>query len=164
MKENYEILKGLRRNERVLVQGAPGTGKTVLAKKFIAENFLKQHNGIVYNANRLIKAKLAHVLLRDYELNENKVSFEIFSSSTSLDNVDTDVDFLVFDEAHEYFNKGLFDFIEEAKEKLENPKILVLYDPNQSIISQIEDLSFYTDYFIDAGFAHFYFDEQHDVQ
>jgi hypothetical protein len=159
--ENYEILKGLRRNEKVLVQGAPGTGKTVLAKKFIAENYLKQHNGIVFNANKLIKSKLEYVLLRDYELDPNKVSFEIFSSHTSLDNINTDVDFLVFDEAHEYFNKGLFDFIETANKKLQNPKILVLYDPNQSIISQIEDLSFYTDYFIDAGFAHFYFDEQH---
>lgn len=161
LKENYEILKGLRRNDRVLVQGAPGTGKTVLAKKFIADNYLKQHNGIVFNANKLIKSKLEHVLLRDYELDPNKVSFQIFSNQTSIDNISTDVDFLVFDEAHEYFNKGLFDFIEKAKEKLENPKILVLYDPNQSIISQIEDLSFYTDYFIDAGFAHFYFDEQH---
>lgn len=159
--ENYEILKGLRRNEKVLVQGAPGTGKTVLAKKFIAENYLKHYNGVVFNANKLIRSKLEHVLLRDYELDSNKVSFNVFSNKTSLGDIDEDVDFLVFDEAHEYFNKGLFDFIEVANKKLQSPKILVLYDPNQSIISQIEDLSFYTDYFIDAGFSHFYFDEQH---
>jgi hypothetical protein len=159
--ENYEILKGLRRNDKVLVQGAPGTGKTVLAKKFIAENYLKQFKGVVFNANKLIKSKLEHALIRDYELDSNKVSFNIFSAKTSIENIDKDVDFLVFDEAHEYFNKGLFDFIEAANKRLQNPKILVLYDPNQSIISQIEDLSFYTDYFMDAGFSHFYFDEQH---
>ena len=161
MNENYEILKGLRRNDKVLVQGAPGTGKTVLAKKFIAENYLKQFKGVVFNANKLIKSKLEHALIRDYELDSNKVSFNIFSAKTSIENIDKDVDFLVFDEAHEYFNKGLFDFIEAANKRLQNPKILVLYDPNQSIISQIEDLSFYTDYFMDAGFSHFYFDEQH---
>ena len=116
---------------------------------------------IYYCANKLIKSKLEHALIRDYELDSNKVSFNIFSAKTSIENIDKDVDFLVFDEAHEYFNKGLFDFIEAANKRLQNPKILVLYDPNQSIISQIEDLSFYTDYFMDAGFSHFYFDEQH---
>jgi hypothetical protein len=161
LKENYEILKGLRRNDKVLVQGAPGTGKTVLAKKFIAENLLKQQNGIVFNANKLIKSKIEYVLLRDYELDGDKVSFDIFSEHTSIKKLNSNINFIVFDEAHEYFNKGLFDFIELVNEKLENPKILVLYDPNQSIISKIEDLNFYTDYFIEAGFTHFYFDEQY---
>ena len=161
LKENYEILKGLRRNDKVLIQGAPGTGKTVLAKKFIAENLLKQQNGVVFNANKLIKSKLEHVLIRDYEFDSQKVSFDIFSEHTNINNIDANCDFIIFDEAHEYFNKGLFDYIELANEKLENPKILILYDPNQSIISKIEDLSFYTDYFIEAGFTHFYFDEQH---
>lgn len=161
LNENYEILKGLRRNEKVLVQGSPGTGKTVLAKKFIAENLLKQHNGIVFNANKLIKSKLEHILLRDYELDSEKILFDTFSRHTDINAIDENIDFLVFDEAHEYFNKGLFDFIELASKKLQKPKILILYDPNQSIISDIEDLSFYTDYFIDEGFAHFYFDEQH---
>ena len=43
--ENYETLKGLRRNRKVIIQGAPGTGKTVLAKKYLAENILKQQKG-----------------------------------------------------------------------------------------------------------------------
>ena len=40
LKENYEVLKGLSRNKNVIVQGAPGTGKTSLAIKFLAENLL----------------------------------------------------------------------------------------------------------------------------
>ncbi|MBK7669333.1 MAG: DUF2075 domain-containing protein [Sphingobacteriaceae bacterium] len=47
-KENYEILKGLRRNKNVIVQGGPGTGKTALAIKYLAENLLKQQKGIVF--------------------------------------------------------------------------------------------------------------------
>jgi hypothetical protein len=64
LKENYETLKGLRRNRKVIIQGAPGTGKTVLAKKFLAENILKQQKGIYYCANKLIKSKIENTITR----------------------------------------------------------------------------------------------------
>ncbi len=159
LEQNYETLKGLRRNIRVLIQGAPGTGKTVLATKFIAENLLKQHKGIFFCANLLLRSRLENIIINQFDLDSNFISFRIFSNAVTLESIDFDIDFLVFDEAQEYFNTGLFDFIEKLNVKLQNPKILVLFDPNQSIISDSSDLTFYTDYFIENGYTHYLFDE-----
>jgi hypothetical protein len=157
LEENYETLKGLRRNLRVLVQGAPGTGKTVLATKFLAENLLKQHKGIVFCANKLIRSKLEHIIISHYGLDANNISFRIFSDNVSHDSIPSDIDFLVFDEAQEYFDDGLYDFIDMLNKKLENPKTLILYDPKQSIVSNFKDLSWYADFFIE--YSHYLFDE-----
>lgn len=161
LNENYETLKGLRRNNNVMVQGAPGTGKTILAQKFLAENLLKQHKGIVFCANKLIRAKLEHIILNEYNLDPNFIQFKIFSELLKPENLSNEIDFIVFDEAQEYFDKGLYDFISEVNKKLENPKILILYDPEQSIISGYKELAWYTDFFIDCGYTHYYFDENY---
>lgn len=161
LKENYEILKGLRRNRNVIIQGAPGTGKTALAVKYLAENLLKQQKGIVYCANKLIRARLEHIILNDYKLDPNNIVFRIFSDTVTHESVSSDVDFLIFDEAQEYFDKGLYDFIEKINIKLEKPKILVLYDPEQAIVSNLKELAWYTDFFIEMGYTHFYFDENY---
>lgn len=160
-KENYEILKGLRRNKNVIVQGGPGTGKTALAIKYLAENLLRQQKGVVFCANLLIKSKLEHIILQDYKLDPNNISFRIFSSLVTPDSIANDLDFLIFDEAQEYFEKGLYDFIESVNTKLEEPKLLVLYDPDQAIISNLNELEWYTDFFIEMGYTHFYFDENY---
>lgn len=159
LNENYEILKGLGRNNKVLVQGAPGTGKTVLATKFLAENLLKQKKGVIYCANKLLRFKLEHIIINEYGLDPNSISFRIFSELVTTDSISNDIDFLVFDEAQEYFDKGLFDLIDQLTVKLEGPKVLVLYDPEQSIVSNFKELAWYTDFFIDSGYTHYYFDE-----
>ena len=159
LEENYEILKSLKRNQRILVQGAPGTGKTVLAIKFLAENLLKQHKGIMYCANKLVRSKLEHIIINDYNLDSNSISFKIFSDYTNVENVASDIDFIIFDEAQEYFDKGLFDFAEDLNRRLDKPKMIILYDPKQSIISDFKDLNWYTDYFIETGYTHYLFDE-----
>lgn len=159
LNENYEILKGLARNNKVIVQGAPGTGKTVLAVKFLADNLLKQKKGIVYCANRLLRFKLEHVIINDYGLDPNSISFRIFSDMVTVENISKEMDFFVFDEAQEYFDKGLFDFIDKLMIRLEGPKVMVLYDPEQSIVSGFKELAWYTDFFIGCGYTHYYFDE-----
>lgn len=159
LEQNYETLKGLRRNHKVMIQGAPGTGKTVLATKFIAENLLKQHKGIFFCANLLLRSRLEHIITTQFALNSNFIEFRVFSKNITTKGIGSDIDFLVFDEAQEYFNTGLFDFIEKINIALQNPKLLVLFDPNQSIISDSNDLTFYTDYFIENGYTHYLFDE-----
>ena len=159
LNENYEILKGLKRNQKILIQGVPGTGKTVLATKFIAENLLKQHKGIMFCANKLVRAKLEKIILNDYKLNSNDISFRIYSDKVIPESVSFDLDFIVFDEAQEYFDKGLFDFIEVLNKRLERPKILILYDPRQTIFIDSKDIAWHTDFFIENGFIHYLFDE-----
>ena len=55
----------------------------------------------------------------------------------------------------------MYDFIEKLNITLEKPKILVLYDPEQSIVSNLKELAWYTDFFIEMGYTHFYFDENY---
>src|SRR5690606_1837178 len=93
-KENYAILKGLRRNKHIIVQGGPGTGKTALAIKYLAENLLKQQKGVVFCANKLIRSKLEHIILNDYKLDPNNISFRIFTDVVTPESVANDVDFL----------------------------------------------------------------------
>lgn len=159
-KENYEILNGLRRNSNIIVQGGPGTGKTSLAIKYLAENLLKQQKGIFFCANLLIRSKLEYIILNDYKLDPNSISFRVYSNHVTIDSFTNDVDFIIFDEAQEYFEKGLYDLIEKVNVKLEKPKLLVLYDADQSVVSNLNELEWYTDFFIEMGYSHFYFDEK----
>lgn len=156
--ENYEILSGLRKNRKVLVQGAPGTGKTVLATKFLAENLLKQQKGIFFCANKLLRSKMEYLMLNEYKLDANAVSFKIYTETTLIDSIDTDCDFIIFDEAQEFFDKKLFEFIEQLEERCNKPKILLLYDPEQTVIRDYIDIDWYTDFFMEEKFVHYYFD------
>ena len=159
LKENYETLKGLRRNRKVIIQGAPGTGKTVIAKKFLAENILKNQKGIFYCANKLIKSKIEHSIISDYGVNDSLIKFKVYSENSTYEDISNDIEFIIFDEAQEYFNKGLFELIEKFEDKMELPKFLILYDPKQTIIYNFNDISFYTDFYIENGFTHYLFDE-----
>lgn len=156
--ENYEILSGLRKNRKVLVQGAPGTGKTVLATKFLAENLLKQQKGLFFCANKLLRSKMEYLILNEYKLDANSVSFKIYSESTLIDSIDAECDFIIFDEAQEFFDKNLFEFIEQLEERCNKPKILLLYDPDQTVIRDYLDIDWYTDFFMEEKFVHYYFD------
>lgn len=159
LKENYETLKGLRRNRKVIIQGAPGTGKTVLAKKFLAENILKQQKGIYYCANKLIKSKIENTITRDYGIDNSLITFKVYSENDVNEDFLNEMEFVIFDEAQEYFNKGLFELIEKFENRKDPPKLLVLYDPKQTIIYNFNDIAFYTDFYIENGFTHYLFDE-----
>ena len=161
LKENYETLKGLKRNRKVIIQGAPGTGKTVLAKKFLAQNILMQQKGIYYCANKLIKSKIEHSIIRDYGISDNLISFKIFHENSIHGVLTDEIDFIIFDEAQEYFNKGLFELIEKFEDEMELPKLLVLYDPKQTIHNNFNDIAFYTDFYIENGFVHYLFDDSY---
>ena len=80
---------------------------------------------MVYCANKLIRSRLEHIIINDYKLDPNNIAFRIFSDTVSHESVSSDVDFLIFDEAQEYFDKGLYDFIEKLNITLEKPKILM---------------------------------------
>ena len=61
--ENMDILQGLSKNKRVLIEGGPGTGKTTMAKAFI-----KKHNGLkgLYLCqNILLQAKIKEDLVQE---------------------------------------------------------------------------------------------------
>jgi ribosomal protein S6 len=159
--ENYLTMKGLIRNNKILIEGGPGTGKTVISKKYLAEYILKHQTGIYYCANKLIKSRLEHSINRDYNISENLIKFKVFNENTFENSLSSNYDFFIFDEAQEYFKKGLFEKIERIELELENPRILILYDPKQTIHINFDDVSFYTDFYIENGFSHYLFDQNY---
>ncbi|HTI58984.1 NERD domain-containing protein [Mucilaginibacter sp.] len=157
LEENYEILKGLRRNRKVMVQGGPGTGKTVLATKFLAENLIKQHKGIYFCANQLLRAKMRHLICEEYRLDPNLVSFRIYHWDMLSTIGKEHIDFIIIDEAQEFFDKGLDALIEQV-EIADRPKCLILYDPEQAIIQNFKDIDWYADFLLESSFVHYLFD------
>jgi GTPase SAR1 family protein len=161
LKENYEILKGLRKNKKVIVQGKPGSGKTVLARKFIAEQYLMEQRGVLFCANKLVKSKLRHLLITEHQLDSNFLDFETYYKPKEKIDSKEKIDFIVFDEAQEYFDDGLFELIEYINNKFSDPKILILYDSYQTIKADFKDILFFEDFFIQSGYSHYYFDENY---
>lgn len=157
--ENFEVLKGLRKNRKVMVEGGPGTGKTVLATKFLAEHLMKQHKGIYFCSNLLLRARMEHIILNEYKLDPNLISFRILVQKPNISNVPTDLDFVIVDEAQEFFDSGLCDFIDSINIELSYPRLLILYDIDQSILTEGIELGWYADYLIEQGFSHFFFDK-----
>lgn len=160
--ENYDILVGLERNNFVIIEGGPGTGKTTLALKYVANNFLKGLKGVMFFANTLVKARFEHLLFKEYNIIPEYIDLQTFSEKTSIDNLKNEIDYIIYDESQEHFGKGLFDFHEKIQERYDSPKTMILCDSKQSIYSNSKDLMWYTDFFIDdVGFSHYSFETNH---
>lgn len=160
--QNIEILDGLYKNARIMIEG-PGSGKTTIAKAFID----KQHNknGIYLCWNNLLM-HYTKSLLNDRQLSSNievttffrffqklnpSLDFEELSSLTEdqfyvlvkntiqrLENEEklNPYDFIVVDEAQDLLDRGLDLFINKFSgfngQGLVNGNSLVLYDIDQS--------------------------------
>lgn len=136
--QNIEILDGLYKNSRIMIEGPPGCGKTTIAKAFID----KQHNknGIYLCWNNLLM-NYTKSLLRERRLSSNidvttffrffqkhnpSLDFEELSSlsenqfydlvKNTILRLETDeklkpYDFIVIDEAQDLLDRGLDLFI-----------------------------------------------------
>lgn len=136
--QNIEILDGLYKNPRIMIEGPPGSGKTTIAKAFID----KQHNknGIYLCWNNLLmhftKSLLSErqissnievtTFFRFFQKHNPSLDFKELSSLTEdqfydlvkntiqrLENIDKlkPYDFIVIDEAQDIFDRGLDLFI-----------------------------------------------------
>lgn len=162
---NIEILEGLYKNPRIMIEGPPGSGKTTIAKAFID----KQHNknGIYLCWNNLLmhftksilnNRQLSNIEVTtffrfiqkhnpslDYEilssLNENQFYELVKETIQKLEKNDKLVpyDFIVIDEAQDIFDRGLDLFINKFSgfngQGLVNGNSLILYDIDQSYIA-----------------------------
>jgi hypothetical protein len=156
--ENYEILNGLKRNRKVLVQGAPGTGKTVLATKYLAESLMRQQKGVFLCANKLLRSRMEHLAHVEYGLDQNLITFKIFFTGMGSEDLGDDIEFIIIDEAQEFFDKGLDEFVEAMDKIFESPRWLILYDPDQAIMQDFKDIDWYATFFISTAWVHYHFD------
>lgn len=136
--QNTEILDGLYKNPRIMIEGPPGSGKTTIAKAFID----KQHNknGIYLCWNNLLmhytKSLLSERQLscnievttyfRFFQKHNPSLNFKVLSSltedqfydlvKTTILRLETDeklnpYDFIIIDEAQDILDRGLDLFI-----------------------------------------------------
>lgn len=175
--QNIEILEGLYKNPRIMIEGPPGSGKTTIAKAFI--DMQQNKNGIYLCWNSLLMQYTKSVLeernlannvevttfFRFFKkLNPNYSYNEITSMSeddfyemvkntiNKLEDEDKLIpyDFIVIDEAQDFFDKGLDVFINKFSgfngQGLNNGNSLIIYDIDQSYamsgrnVAEIADL------------------------
>lgn len=175
--QNIEILEGLYKNPRIMIEGPPGSGKTTIAKAFIDKQ--QNKNGIYLCWNSLLMHYTISVLeernltnkvevttfFRFFKkLNPNYLYDELTSISeddfyemvkntiNKLEDEDKLIpyDFIVIDEAQDFFDKGLDVFINKFSgfngQGLNNGNSLIIYDIDQSYamsgrnVAEIADL------------------------
>lgn len=136
--QNIEILDGLYKNPRIMIEGPPGSGKTTIAKAFIDKqlnkngiylcwnNLLMHHTRAILNDRKLSSNIEITTFFRFFQKLNPSISFEQLSSYSEdmfydlvknsisrleLDNRLIQYDFIVVDEAQDLFDRGLDLFI-----------------------------------------------------
>lgn len=127
--QNIEILEGLYKNPRIMIEGPPGCGKTTIAKAFID----KQHNknGIYLCWNNLLM-HYTKSLLKERHLGSNievTTFFRFFQKhNPSLD----------FKELSSLSEDGFYDIVKDTIQNLEKNDKLKPYD--FIVIDEAQDL------------------------
>lgn len=152
---NLDILEGLARNKRILIEGGPGTGKTTMAKAFVKKH--KGAKGLYLCHSILLAKKMERDLFQEQLTNCEVFTYGRFITSLGLSgeqSISADdlsnaknhkiYDFIIIDEAQDIIDKGidviLNSFTTGIGNGLESGAYLVFYDIEQGYNSNYRRL------------------------
>lgn len=162
--ENLDLLEGLSKNKRIVIEGGPGTGKTTLAKAFI-----KKHSGLkgLYLCQNIllharVKEDLVQEDLYNCEVNTYGRFLASLSHTSEIENITSEevknilyssecermnYDYIIIDEAQDVADKGIKFLLEKLSSRTGNGLVvgsyLLFYDIEQgynSTYRHIEDI------------------------
>jgi len=183
--QNLEILEGLQKNDRIMIEGPPGSGKTTYALAFADR--LKRKKGLYLCWNILLKHSIeGRIKERKLSRNLEIFTFQKFIQDKGGFNFDDlkdlneieyfnktkstieriksteNYDYIIIDEAQDYAEKGLELVLNELcgnnGKGLDKGNILLLYDIDQSYSWNGRDVRDDIDYLSDY-FAHYKLNE-----
>jgi hypothetical protein len=174
--KNFEIFNGLSKNQRVLIEGIPGCGKTTFALAYADQN--RNLKGLYLCWNRLLKiqidSRVKERQLFNLEVNTyfsflKDLGIDTLSIDNSIDdfrnkvltffsmNIDRQYDYIIIDEGQDIINRGvvsLLDSLTAQGKGLSNGSILFLCDNEQAYSLTEENISDDID-FLSMYFTHY---------
>jgi hypothetical protein len=180
--KNFEVFEGLNKNQRVLIEGIPGCGKTTFALAYADQK--KHLKGLYLCWNRLLKIQIESKV-KERQLSNLEVSTyftflkELGLVNLSIDDTIDDIrnkvsiffsfnrlkqyDYIIIDEGQDIINRGveiLLDKLTADGKGLENGNVLFLCDSEQAYSLSTENISDEID-LLSMYFTHYQMNHAH---
>lgn len=167
---NLDTLTSLSKNNRIFIEGGPGTGKTTIAKGYI--KLFSQQKGLYLCWNKLLQSKIQYLLKEEgltscdvmqfgsflMRLTGGKISYTDIEGPSDLlvekvrryfkeytpDLSFSGYNYIIVDEIHDILDKGIIEVLDNlsttTKNGLSNGRYLVFFDNEQGYNSEAREL------------------------
>ena len=167
---NLDTLSSLSKNNRIFIEGGPGTGKTTIAKGYI--KLFSQQKGLYLCWNKLLQSKIQFLLKEEglsscdvmqfgsflMRLTGGKISYSDIEGNSDIlvDKVKryfkeytpdlsfSGYNYIIVDEIHDILDKGVIEVLDNlsttTKNGLSNGRYLVFFDNEQGYNSEAREL------------------------
>lgn len=180
--KNFEVFDGLSKNQRVLIEGVPGCGKTTFALAYADQR--RHLKGLYLCWNRLLKIqiesrtrerKLANLEVNTYFSFLKEIGLNTISLDNTIDDfrnkvftffsnkIDRQYDYVIIDEGQDIINRGVESLLHKLTgngKGLDSGNLLFLCDSEQAYTLGEENISDDID-LLSIYFSHFQMNHTH---